>query len=46
MSGENSIALLDLGMVSFGDMQAIISSSSEAAEVWPLPVEEIDGELE
>ena len=46
VSGEKSIALLDLDMVSFGDMQAIISSSSEAAEVWPLPAEEIDGELE
>ena len=46
VSGEKSIALLDLGMVSFGDMQAFISSSSEAAGLYPLPAEEIDGELE
>ena len=46
VSGEKSIALLDLEAVSFGDMQAIISSSSEAAVLCPLPAEEIDGELE
>ena len=49
VSGEKSIALLDLGApINFGDMQAIISSSSEAAGLGPLlpAEEEIDGELE